>query len=100
MSAISKTIELAEESSPIYKEAETYTLLLERCLEGFCCANLSAILQMALPMFVMKEKLQMAQSNQKINYFQQVQILPSLPSTICSGSGNTLNYAQSNAKEK
>eukprot|EP00957_Ditylum_brightwellii_P165294 12585157-Ditylum_brightwellii.AAC.1 len=67
MAAISKTIKFAGESSSIYKEAEAYTFALEHCLEGFCCNDPSAILQLALLISIVKECLHMTQADPKNN---------------------------------
>ena len=52
MSAVSKTIELANEPSPIYRAPEVYILPLARCIEGMRRSDEPSIPQLAIPVTV------------------------------------------------
>ena len=52
LAAISKTIELAGECSPVYKAKDTYVLPVERLMEGFRREDPPAIPQLAVPISV------------------------------------------------
>ena len=52
LAAISKTIELAGQQSPLYRGNQKYTLPIERCIEGMKRQDPPATLQLALPVTV------------------------------------------------
>ena len=52
LAAISKTIELAGETSPVYRAHNKYTLPVERLIEGYRRADPPAVPQLALPVKV------------------------------------------------
>lgn len=52
LAAVSKTIQLANKRSPIYKDETTYIVPLQRCVEGFRREDPPAIPQLALPLKV------------------------------------------------
>jgi len=52
LAAISKTIELAGQQSPVYRHEETYTLPVQRCIEGMRRVDSPAIPQLAVPVAV------------------------------------------------
>ena len=55
LAAISKTIELACQQSPVYKEPGKYILPVERCLEGFRRQDPPSVPQLAVPVTVPEE---------------------------------------------
>ena len=60
LAAISKTIELAGECSPVYQDHEKYILPIQRCLEGFRRDDPPAIAQLAVPVAVPNKALALA----------------------------------------
>ena len=60
LAAVSKTIQLAGECSPIYQDHETYILPVQRCLEGFRREDPPAIPQLAVPVSVTTKALKLA----------------------------------------
>ena len=60
LAAISKTIELAGQQSPVYQAPETYILPIQRCLEGFRRQDPPAIPQLAVPVTLPNEALKHA----------------------------------------
>jgi hypothetical protein len=52
LAAISKTIELVGKQSPVYRYEETYTLPVQRCIEGMRRVDSPAIPQLAVPVAV------------------------------------------------
>ena len=54
LSAISKTIELAGEPSPLYRKDSTYQLAIERLMEGFRRLDPPTVPQLAVPVTVPK----------------------------------------------
>ena len=60
MAAISKTIELAGECSPLYKGPDTYILPVQRYLEGFRREDPPAIPQLAVPVAVPNQAFKLA----------------------------------------
>ena len=55
LSAISKTLELGGYTSPLYRAPNTYTLLIQRCVEGFRREDPPAMPRLALPLQKMEE---------------------------------------------
>jgi hypothetical protein len=55
LSAISKTLELAGYTSPLYRAPNTYTLPIQRCVEGFRREDPPAVPQLALPIAVPRQ---------------------------------------------
>ena len=69
LAAISKTIELAGEQSPVYQAHKVYTLPIQRCIEGFQREHPPAIPQLAVPVAVPNEALRLTY-NTKCNLKQ------------------------------
>ena len=52
LSAISQTIQLASNRSPLYRGDQKYTLPIERMVEGYWCCDPPSIPQLAVPIIV------------------------------------------------
>jgi hypothetical protein len=63
LAAISKTTELGGQPSPIYKAEKTYKVSVTRLVEGMRQQDLQAVVQIAVPISIPNEVLQVAQAS-------------------------------------